>query len=416
MKKCLLILLSLTLTLGWITGLYAADWPQWRGPNGDGISTETDWNPKALDGRLKILWESDVGIGYSSFSVKGDRLYTMGNIEKGGNQTDVIYCLNAKTGKEIWRHEYTCEQGGWPGPRATPTIDGNYIYTISRSGHVYCLNAQTGSVIWTRDLVAENMAVDPDCGISGSAVIYNDKVIFNAGGRGIAMNKKTGDVLWHSGAEKCGFASPVLYDWKGETRIALLSRTDLYSLDPNTGKVHWTIPWITRYEENSVDPIISGNKLFLSTGYGRECALLELTGSKPRTIWQNANMSNHFHNSILINGHLFGIDGVMGKKTALHCLDIDTGELKWSIDHEFGPVVAAAGKLILLNEMGMLRTAEATEQGYKEISATRVLPAPNDIGVPRNKRNRCWAPPVLANGLIYVRNTYGNIVCIDIKS
>jgi outer membrane protein assembly factor BamB len=142
---------------------------------------------------------------------------------------------------------------------------------------------------------------------------------------------------------------------------------------------------------------------------------MELTGSQPTVLWENKNMSNHFHTSIYFDGYLFGIDGVMGKKTSLRCLDFQTGDIMWEQPFDFGPIIAADNKLIVLSEKGRLHIVKISNQEYHEIASTQIFQEPDDTGVPRNKRNRCWAPPVLTNGYIYVRNSHGDLVCVDIR-
>jgi outer membrane protein assembly factor BamB len=394
----------------------ASDWPRWRGPNGNGITNDTQWNPKSIQNGPNILWEADLGYGYSSPSVKGNYLSILGNKENGnGIQEDIVYCFNAVTGKEIWRHTYACDQGGWPGPRATPTIEGNRLYTLSRSGHLFCFEFETGKILWKRNLIKENMAVDPDCGISGSPVIFGDLLILNAGKTGTAVNKHTGEIVWNNGIGKCGFASPVLYQNAGDTKIALLSRTDLYSLDPYTGEILWSMPWVTRYEENSPDPVHVDKNLFISTGYGKGCVLLDVQKGKPDIVWQNTNMSNHFHTSVFLNGFLYGIDGVMGKSCTLKCLDMKSGDIRWEQPFSFGSISAAYNKLIVLTERGALHIVEASPNGYQEIARTQVMKMPDDSTAPRPKKCKFWSPPVLANGKLYLRSTWGNLICLDIS-
>lgn len=411
MKKAFASFILLFLIIGSTALASGPDWVRWRGPDADGIFRGINWNPKALDSGVDYVWKSQIGIGFSAVSIQGNRLYTMGN--KNGN--DIIFCLDANTGRVIWKHTYACEQGGWPGPRATPTIDGDRVYTLSRSGHIHCLNTTSGKIIWKRDLIAEGMAVDPDCGISGSPLVVGNAIILNAGKTGISLNKMTGKVNWHSGAEKCGFAAPVLYRSGGKTKLAILGRTVLYGVNIQDGKVLWSMPWKTRYEENSPDPIAMGSQLFVSTGYGRDCALLDLKSGSPNVVWQNRNMSNHFHTSILLNGHIYGIDGVAGKKCNLRCVDAKTGDIEWEVPFEFGPIMATEDKLLVLTEKGMLHIADASPNGYKEISKAQVITIPDVQRGPRTKRNFCWTPPVLSNGRMYVRSSHGELVCINMN-
>ena len=416
MRRKHIILCSLFVSYIIINSAQATDWLRWRGSDADGIFKETNWNPNALDGGPKRLWKTNLGIGFSSISVQGHYLYSLGNnVDEDGTQRDIVYCLDTRTGKVIWQYSYPCDQGGWPGPRATPTIDGSRVYTLSRAGHLFCFDNKTGKVLWNRNIIEDGLAIDPDCGISGSPVVHGDLLILNAGRSGLGIDKRTGQIVWDSGPHKCGFATPVLYQNGNNARAAILGRTRLYSVDVNTGRVVWSIPWKTRYEENSPDPVILGNRLFISTGYGKGCALYTLNSGQPTVVWQNRNMSNHFHTCVILNGYIYGIHGVTGKNCSLRCLDFKTGDVMWEKPFAFGPVMAAGDKLIILTETGHLHIAEASPQGYREISSANVIDVPYDRYRARTKQCKCWIPPVLSNGRMFVRNSWGDLICLDMR-
>ena len=192
-----------------------SDWPRWCGPNGDGISMEIKWNPEALSGDPKILWKADVGMGYSNVAIKDNRLYTMGM--KG------MFCLNAETGKEIWQYSEVMLSG----PKATPTIDGKYVYILSEAGTLFCLRVKNGKLRWQKDLKREYETESIPYGYGGSPVIVDDLIILNVNTAGIALDKKTGSLMWASPVhtKKVNLndyhATPVLYDHEG-TRCTLL--------------------------------------------------------------------------------------------------------------------------------------------------------------------------------------------------
>jgi len=158
------------------------DWPRWRGPNGDGISTETDWNPEALAGSPKILWKVNIGLGHSNVAIKANRLYTMG--QRG--RENIIYCFNAETGEEIWKHSFECFQD----PQSTPNLDNKYVYALSKDGILLCLTAKNGKVQWQKDIVDEYNVEIPGYGIAGSPIIEGDLLILNANTSGITLDKK----------------------------------------------------------------------------------------------------------------------------------------------------------------------------------------------------------------------------------
>lgn len=377
------------------------DWPRFRGADGVGISAETDWNPAAVNDKAKVLWSVNVGEGYSSVAVVGDRVYTMGN-EK---DKDFVGCLDIDSGKVVWRYPYPCKSGEYPGPRVTPTVDGDRVYTLSREGHLFCLDAANGTVKWQRHLVSELKAQNIGWGFSGSPIVDGEMLIVNAGKHGMAFDKKSGKTVWESPRGKCGYATPVVFQIGERRCVAIFGQEALYAVDITNGRKIWSYPWETDHDINAADPIVSGSRVFISSGYGHGCALVDFSSGKPRLVWQNKAMKNHFSSCILINGYIYGIDGSAGKGD-LKCLEGRSGETRWSHKTGFGGLVAAGGKLVVLNERGKLFVVEATPEGYRQISA----------GTAMNPRAaKCWTAPVLAKGRIFCRSSNGQLVCVDVR-
>ncbi len=376
-----------------------ADWATWRGPNHDGITTEADWNPHALNGGPKIKWKTDVGTGYSAVSIKGDRLFTMGNVD----EQDSVICLDVNTGKEKWRHTYRCRRGSYAGPRATPVVDNGLVYSISREAQVFCLDETDGKVKWSRDLKSEMRAGIPRWGIAGSARIDGKVVYFNAGKAGVALDKTTGETVWANAPGMGGYSTPVLFSANGKPAIALFVEKHALAVDATSGRKLWQHPWETKYDVNAADPVVDGSRVFISSGYRRGCALLDLASGSPRVVWEHKKLQNHFSTSVLHKGHLYGIDGNAGGGT-LRCLDLASGEERWGHRLGFGSLILAGTKLVVLNEKGMLYIAEATPSGYKKYSSGQVL-----------KKKVCWTAPVFCRGMIFCRNSPGTVVCVDMR-
>jgi outer membrane protein assembly factor BamB len=371
-----------------------ADWPNWRGPDYTGISAETDWDPEALN-QASIIWDAQVGTGFSTISVANDKAYTSGNINK---DTDIIYCFDAATGEELWRHEYPepldpkWYEGGCS---ATPTIEDGKLYTISKKGRALCLDAVTGAVIWENNLDFK----PPTWGFSGSPVIIDDIILYNVGSAGLALKKKTGEIFWKSDNDVAGYASPVPYQYEDKTGVLIFAKDSLIGVDAKTGSVMWSYPWKTKHDVNAADPIIFDNKVFITSGYGHGSALVDISGPEPTTAWQNKNMRAHMSGPVLIDGYLYGFDD-----NKLVCLDWKTGEQQWTEKTpKKGSLSAARDKLIIIGEKGTLYIVQASPKEYKEISSAKVL------------SSRCWSMPTLANGNIYVRNGDGHLVCVDVK-
>jgi len=376
------------------------DWPQWRGPNRDGISKERDWLTEWPASGPKKLWEASVGIGYSSCSVSKGRLYTMGNVA----ENDHVLCFDAETGKVNWKHEYPCtskDPNGYLGTRCTPTVDGDFVYTVSRQGNFFCLAAANGAVKWSKDFKKDFAAETPTWGFAGSPLIEKDWVLAEVSGKAsvVAFNKLTGEVAWQAGNEPAGYGSLVAFDLGGQRCLLQFSGEQLICRHMKDGSEMWRLPWKTSYRVNATTPIIQGDEIFLSTGYGYGCALLKASTSGTTEIWRNKNMRNHVNSCVLVDGFLYGYDD-----NELKCLDWKSGAVKWGTrGYGKGSLIEADGKLILYGQNGKLGLAEATPAAFKELCSFQAL-AGKDT----------WASPVLANGRLYVRSL-DKILALDVR-
>ncbi|MCF7849483.1 MAG: PQQ-like beta-propeller repeat protein [Kiritimatiellales bacterium] len=378
--------------------IQADDWYTWRGPNANGISAETGWDAEAIKDGAKTLWKKELGKGYSTVSVKDGLLYTMGNQD----DKDIIYCLDAKTGKEVWDYSYSCKPGQFAGPRATPVLDGGNVYTMSRDGLAICFDAKTGKVKWEMDANGKTGNDVIRWGYASSVVIEGDLLLLNIGEYGVALDKATGKIKWKSEG-KAGFSTPVLFDYKGKRCAAIFSAKNLYAVEVATGKKEWSYEWETKYDVNAADPVFFDDKVFISSGYKRGCTLLDISGSTPKKVWENAILQNHFSSSVFVDGYIYGIDGNGKGKGSMRCILAKTGKEQWNMKIGFGSLMVADGKIIALGEKGTLYIAEVTPDAYKEIAQA-------ETGLAK----LCWTAPVLSNGIIYCRNDKGTLVAIDV--
>jgi len=381
----------------------AADWPNYRGPNHNGISSETNWSSNWGTDGPKKLWAKSIGIGFSSIVVSNGRAYMMGNTGKG-SEKDVVYCLDAVTGKEIWRHTYPCPlhpkyyEGG---TLSTPTVDGNVVYTLSKVGDLYCLDAATGKVLWYKNVNKDYGFNLPTWRFSGSPLVMGEVLFFNLGTAGAALDKKTGKLIWDNGKGVCGYATPVPYRLDGQDCLAIAASETVAAVRASDGKVLWTYPFVNRYKVNAADPIVSGNVVFASTGYNRGCIKLDISGGKPTALWDSRVMRNHMNCSVLWKGHIYGFD-----ESTLKCIDLEDGSEKWKEDSlgKGALMMSADGRMIITSDKGELVIANATPSGFKALARAQILP-----------RSKCWTVPVLANGKIYARNAKGDVVCVDVS-
>jgi outer membrane protein assembly factor BamB len=380
----------------------ALDWPQWRGPNQDGISLETGWFAGWPAAGPEPAWSAQVGIGFSSVSVVQGKVFTMGN----RNDVDTVFCLDAATGQVIWSHSYPCPlqarfyEGG---PSATPTVDDGRVFTFSKKGHLFAFAVGDGEVLWSRDLREELKLDLPEWSFAGSPLVHGDLIILNAGSAGTAVHRDTGEIVWTSGRTRSGYATPVAFEFKGKPAVAIFSAKSLVAVEPETGRVLWEHPWESPRDINASDPIISGDKVFISSESGS--ALLRMRDDGVTVVWQHRNiMRNYFNPSVLMGGYLYGIDGTTHRPTALTCLDFNTGEVQWS-EPNFGSgaLMAADAKLLILDR-GELIIVRASPDSFTALARTQVL------------GGKCWTVPVLSDGAIYCRNAAGLLVCVALSS
>ncbi|MCI0691965.1 PQQ-like beta-propeller repeat protein [candidate division KSB1 bacterium] len=389
------------------------DWPQWRGPNRDGISTETGLLKSWPANGPKIFWKKAIGDGFSAVSVVGDRLYTAYTV--GDNE--VLFCLNANDGNERWRFRlnknFIDEYGN--GPRATPTVDNGVVYAMGSFGMLYALEAINGRKRWEVDLHKEfghpkqrnygNAEQGADRGYSSSPLIEGDLLITNVGRQPsktiVAFNKHTGKLIWTSQTAERTFASPIAASTHGKRHLIGFTGEAVVGLSPQDGKELWKFPWSNLYYLNIATPVfLPPDKVFVSCGFDQGAVLLKISstgnGWTAQKVWSTRRLKNELSSSIFYQDHLYGFDN-----TVLKCLDAGAGEEKWRTGGlGQGSLILADQHLIVLSEKGELALIEATPSAYKEKARAQIL------------SGKCWTMPVLAGGKLYLRNQK-EMVCLD---
>lgn len=380
-------------------------WPRWSGPNSDFISRETGWSSKWPKQGLRVDWETNVGIGFSSVSVVDGRLLTMGH--RDGR--DYVYCLDAKSGKQHWSYDYKCElvdnlhEGG---PGSTPTINKDRVFTLSREGHLFCFDVRTGDVHWTKRLQTELGVKMPDWGFTCSPLVLDKKLILEAG-RTSAFDTRTGEKLWQTKLYRPGYGSPRAFQRHKEMLVAVLNNDKLLVVNANDGTEVASFPWTTHFKTSSTTPIVHDDTIFLSTGYNQGCALLRWQGDELELVYENREMRNHMNNSVLWNGYLYGIDGNSHnpRTCRLVCMNYETGKVAWKKrGFGCGSLMLANGKLVILSDRGTLVLAEASPREYRELGRTELFD------------ERCWTVPVVVAGRVYCRNAAGDLVCVNLPA
>ncbi len=384
--------------------LSAGDWPNLRGPDHNGISTETTWKST---GETPILWEAEVGLGHSAIVVADGRAYTLGH---DGKDTDTLWCLDTTNGEVLWKHSYPhpLDDLYFPGgSTGTPTVVDGRVYSLARRGQLFCLEANSGKIVWQKHLTDDFGCKMPDWGFTGAPRAHGDFLLLNAGEAGMALKQVDGTPVWQSKASvEAGYSTPHLFT-RGDQTLAIFSNKDGYTcVNPASGATLWFYKHKTRYGVNATEPVIDGNHFLIATGYGKGAALLEWSGSgDPVEIWRSRELQNQMNPGLLIGDHLYTIHGDEGKDgTGLRCVDYKTGEVGWvdeSVGH--GALTAADGKLIVLTEGGELRIGPASPEGFHP-TLTRQVISP-----------KCWTIPVLSNGLLYCRNSKGRVAVVDLR-
>lgn len=379
----------------------ADDWPQWRGPQRNGISAESGGLSPATGAEPVVLWQASVGTGFSSCAVAQGRVYTLGNQD----ETDVVRCLNSETGQELWQYRYPCAlypKAFEGGPLATPTVAGDRVYSLSKFGDCLCLDAQTGRLVWSRKFeppVATKADYAVWWGFAGSILATRERLLLAVGTAGVALDPLTGEVLWDNGPGYPGYSSPVAFRIGPQSCFGLVSGHEIVVAQADNGRVLWRIPWKTTWDQNAPDLIVEDGKLFVSTGHNTGCALFDLTATPPIAVWRNKNMRNYLGSCVLWEGNLYGFDDKQ-----LRCIDWQTGAVRWTLpDTGLGTLLLAGRRLLALQEDGTLLTLEATPEACRPLGRTKIL------------TGRCWSAPALANGRLYVRNAAGVLVCLDLR-
>ena len=412
MKRILLFLMFGLATV--IAFAQTPSWPRWRGASGDGVSRETGWNPLALQGGAKVLWTVDVGAGYSNVVIAANRLYALGQDKEKSSL--VFSCVDAATGEKIWQRTYPTAHP----PESTPVIDGDRVYGIAYDGTLFCLRSADGTPVWEKNLVKDFKAKRGVYGWATSPVVEGDLVLLNAGTAGIALNKMDGSLAWDStpgNQVETAYASVVSFDSAGVKCALFFGLETLSAVEAASGREMWSFPHAAPWGTIVSDPIVSGDEAFFAN-YDYALAI-QIAGGKPHEIWRKEKLRGGLATPVLVDGNLFGSDWstsvsdwdwttLLRLDWPFECLDWKTGAVKWEQKMKVVSLMAADGKLIMLETNGTLHVAEAAPREYRELSSA-------DVFKGGSKPRLFVTPPVLCGGKIYCRNYAGDLVCIDVS-
>jgi outer membrane protein assembly factor BamB len=406
MTKRLLVGITLCLLCG---SAVAGDWPQFLGPTRNGIAAEGGLATSFPKDGPRVIWECDVGSGWSSPIVAGGRLILFHRL----GDEEIVTCLNAATGKEHWKFAYATgyvdDFGFDPGPRATPLIAGKHVYTLGAEGKMHCLELETGTKVWDRPLNDDYRAAKGFFGVATTPLLEGDLLLVNIGGKDagiVAFNKTTGKEVWKATKDAASCSSPVVATIDGARHAFFLTREGIVSLDPANGNVRFSKRWRSRNNAsvNASSPIVVGQEAFFSASYDTGAFLLTAKKDGFDEVWRNdESLSCHYGTPIYHDGFAYGFHGRQEQKASLRCIDWKTGKVQWTKDRfGCGSMILAGELLVILHETGELVLAEASSKEYKELARATVLGA------------ACRAHIALANGRLYARDTK-KLVCLELK-
>ena len=389
----------------------ANDWPQWRGPDRNDVSKETGLLKAWPEGGPKRVWMfENAGQGYSGPAMAGGKLFTIGTRDN----REVLLALDAATGKERWVAPLSgVLKNGWgDGPRGTPTVDGGMVYALSGEGSLVCVQVADGKKVWEKTMSSFG-GKKPGWGFTESPLVDGGKVLCTPGGaKGaiVALDKKTGNVLWQSAEFTDGaqYASIIAADVKGVRQYIQLTMQSIVGLDATDGKVLWKSPFPGQTAVIPT-PIYRDGQVYVTAGYSVGCKSLKIVGgAEPETLYENKVMKNHHGGAILVGDYVYGHSDGGGWV----CQNFKTGEEVWSEKKlGKGAIACADGMLYCLDESkGTVALIEASPDGWKEHGRFTLSPQTKI----RNPEGRIWTHPVISNGKLYLRDQ-DLIYCFDVK-
>lgn len=374
----------------------AGDWPQYGGPDRNGM-VKDELKVWPAGGSPKICWQADVGGGYSAAVVVGDRVYTMGSDPAAGRKAGppAVFCLKADSGEVVWKQAFGGEE-----PAGTPAVDDKAVYCVARDGTVGALAVADGKVIWRGNLAKDHGVSFGTWKMAVSPLLWDKNTIVLDAGKVIALDRATGKSVWSAGSSKAGYSSCVPFAMAGKTYMTTFNGSGLGVVEV-AGKEAASATWKTSYDVNAALPLIEGKMIFIASGYGRGAGLYEFSGTELKLVYDKKIMRSHCNGPVLIDGHVYGLDGQAGSAGNLQCVELKSGGVKWSQPMKCGAIVAAGKMLVIQADGGELVVAEANASAYKELAKAKVL------------SGKCWTAPAIAGGKIFCRSQEGKLICVD---
>jgi outer membrane protein assembly factor BamB len=386
-----------------------SDWPQFLGPDRNGVYRGPALADTWPAGGPTVVWKKQVGPGFSGPAVAQGRVILFHRV----SDREVVESLDPRTGATQWQYGYPTSYrddfGFDEGPRAVPVIVHDVVYTFGAEGQLHAISLTTGKRIWSEDTMRRFSVAKGFFGAGGSPLVDDGRVIANIGGRGagiVAFDAKTGKVLWSVTDDEASYSSGVIATISGRRSAIFLTRAGIVGVDPATGQIQFQRRWRSRMSAsvNAATPLIIGDLIFVSAEYGPGAAVLRVDGSSLTELWASDDvLSNHYSTSVFRDGYLFGFHGRQEYGPSFRSVEFRTGKVRWSEDRfKAGSVILAGDRLLIVREIGELILAPASPEGFRPIARAQVLPA------------TVRAFPALADGRLYVRNEK-TLVCLNLR-
>lgn len=390
---------------------FADDWPQFLGPTRDGVIAESNLISKIPAEGPTGVFLRPIGAGFAGPVVSGGKLVLF---QQTGDQ-EVVEGCDPLTGVAKWQVGYKSDyRGGYgtgPGPRATPTISRDKIYTLGGQGMLQCLNLADGAVVWRRPLFEEYQIPESFFGVTSSPIVAGGKVYVNVGAAPkagfVAFDAATGKTVWESTDETASYSSPVFAKFKEANVVLFFARTGLHAIDPATGKQLWFFRWRARGNAsvNAATPIVTGSRVFITSSYDTGAAFLDCRPDGYDVVWKNDDsLSSHYNTPVLHEGYLYGSDGRAEGGGRLRCVELATGKVAWTNEgYGCASILRAGDRLLVLSDRGQLEMIRATPKAFESLGAYIIL------------KGLCRPAPALSNGRLYARSE-SELICVDLRA
>ncbi len=428
----------------------ADDWPHYLGPEHDLVWRESPIVESFPEDGLPVVWSTKIGGGYGGPAVAAGRVFVMdreaetteAKVEGNPNffRVDIpgkerVRCLRERDGRILWTHEWSCHYTTaipyTNGPRCTPTLDGEHVYALGAEGHLWCLKRDSGEVVWSKDFRKDHGLETPTWGWSAHPLVYEDKLICIVGGDGTAVmayDKKTGEERWRAlSSKEPGYCPPVIHEHGGKRLLIIWHGEAVAGLDPQTGEAHWSVPYKATYGMAIGAPQLEEDSLFIMSYHGKSAMISLAEGErKPAIAWEGdfqRGLGGVMNTPFIEGGFIYGC----GRRGAYRCVELATGERRWSTTAPATTLADAgrkpagwanvftvrhepSGRAFLANDLGELILAKLSPQGYEEIDRTRIITPDQRVG----RDLLVWSHPAFANRRIYCRND-SEIRCLSLE-